>query len=94
MTIDAGDGEAEACIVQAVQGYLRTIALGMSSSAAASDTSSNKATCVVAVVLQDTLRLLTLWFAHGARPGVHAAVAAGAWVWVVYDRTAQTNTHP
>ena len=94
------EGEAEACIVQAVQGFLRTIALGMSSSSSSSTitaagaaagaaadptatvtpssaASSVSASCVAAVVLQDTLRLLTLWFAHGARPAVHAAVEKG-----------------
>lgn len=65
------NAEAEACIVQALQGFFRTIALGMSSS------SSGNGRSVAAVVLQDTLRLLTLWFSHGGRPAVHAAVEEG-----------------
>lgn len=47
----------------AVEGFFRSISLGRSRGAG--------------LVLQDLLRLLTLWFVHGARPEMHAALKAG-----------------
>ena len=68
----------DACLVQAVGGYLQTIALGMSSPSPSSrNRRATSSSSSAAVVLQDTLRLLTLWFAHGARPAVHRAVEEG-----------------
>jgi len=50
-------------IVPAIQGFFRSIAL-----AGSDDTDG---------ALQDSLRLLTLWFRHGAQPEVNAAVGDG-----------------
>lgn len=52
-------------VVQAVRGFLRSIAL------------CQDARQPVAYVLQDTLRLLTLWFKHGRLRGVHQEMEAG-----------------
>jgi len=49
-------------ITAALAGFIKSICLGESHS--------------VANVLQDTLRLLTLWFAYGHDPQVHAAMEA------------------
>lgn len=50
-------------VVPAVEGFFESIALGR-------DRNSSE-------VLQDILRLLTLWFAHGARPQVEEALTNG-----------------
>lgn len=47
-------------IVQAVKGFVRSIVLGQGQP--------------IANILQDTLRLLTLWFTYGSRAGVYGAL--------------------
>ena len=59
--------QATAHIVPAVHGFFRSISLGR----------GQRQRVKSSVVLQDILRLLTLWFAHGARPEVHEALAHG-----------------
>lgn len=69
----AGEFEAgEQFVAPAVTGFFRAIELGQKASkdrlSHSRSTSSN---------LQDILRLLTLWFAHGAAPDVEAALQEG-----------------
>lgn len=72
-------------VVPAIHGFFRSIALGQTSD------SRN--------VLQDILRLLTLWFAHGARRDVEIAiqegfemVSIGTWLDVVPQLIARIHT--
>ena len=70
--------QAEASDVPAVRDSLRCIALGMgpiskvSGGGGGSVSTPGLSGGAAAVVLQDTLRFLTLWIAHGARPAVQA----------------------
>lgn len=69
----AGDQDtAQRFVAPAVQGFFRSIELGQATSGdRLSDGRSNSTN------LQDILRLLTLWFAHGAAPDVEAALQEG-----------------
>lgn len=69
----AGDGDsAERFVAPAVTGFFRSIELGQAvSQDRLADNRSNSSN------LQDILRLLTLWFAHGAAPDVEAALQEG-----------------
>ena len=74
--------------VAAVKGFFRSIALGR--------------TRLKAHVLQDLLRLLTLWFSHGESPAVRAALEAGlasgavsmeVWLQVIPQLIARISTN-
>lgn len=74
-------------VAPAVSGFFRSIAL-------ASNGSNNKGDC-----LQDMLRLLTLWFNHGASPEVEAAlhegfghVSIGTWLGVIPQIVARIHS--
>lgn len=69
----AGDSEtAERFVAPAVTGFFRSIELGQSAPADPVSENRNNSSN-----LQDILRLLTLWFAHGAAPDVEAALQEG-----------------
>ncbi|GLC61314.1 hypothetical protein PLESTB_001742500 [Pleodorina starrii] len=81
------EGLAVAHVPPAVQGFFRSVALGQ----AAGDRTGN---------LQDILRLLTLWFNHGAYEEVRAALQEGfqlvsidTWLLVIPQIIARIHTH-
>jgi hypothetical protein len=61
--MNSGLGEADVYQAAAVRGFFRSVSLGQD---------RPKST-----ILQDILRLITLWFNHGEMPDVHAAMRAG-----------------
>ena len=66
-------------LVPAVKGFFRSIALGgfAANQTMGSSRCSAGGGTASAAILQDILRLLTLWFDHGHRPDVHAALQEG-----------------